>query len=895
MSDQRIPISQLSETQTAPDASYIAIDDGSLTKKITVENFNSTSTASAQQYAHQAAASAQTVEDNIATSAAQIREATLAAREATQASTAATASATSAYDSASLAQNYSVNAATSAGQAMNAADTVAQGVTESKGYAEDSEAWAVGKRNGTDVPSSDGTYHNNAKYYSDNASTAATSAASDADRAEAAAESINAPDTTLTISGVAAESKTVGNITNAQIAEVAKIGGNLLPVVLELGSINTNNGNYTDSSDGTRLRTTVLLPCVPQYQYYFSGTNGTAENIGIYTIYYDSTKTLISKNLRTGFTPGEWSFEENSPNTAAYIAVRVNGTGLTTDNTTLAIGVNASALLNRGTITETGLDLNSGRFIKPGRWALADTQYAPTNYPSTMPGTIICFASTTTSTYGTLQVVADYNNDVWYRVSRSNNLWSDWFTIANTGNIESAVNTIKDNSVYNFGNIYTEGLDLSKGDFITPGMWLANATRYIPKNTPTTKPCRIICFASSSSSTVATYQVVLDTSGQRFWRYSYNTGVWTNWEHDKPFHEALSFVPAFTTPQALVNSETITRDTGSTGRVDRLYALYDAVTSEGVTVTKTLLGTDASGSFNIYTYKVGLTDNTTEKPIVLIIVGEHGDELSSAMVGYYAYKEVVTGVLQKYLPFVDFVFIPLMNPWGYENNSRNNSNDVNLNRDFPAEWAYSTVQHNKTDNYSLSQPETLLVYNFMLENKDKILFFCNKHDTNYIGAKISSNFDGIVGYVSSQMQSDMVVNNGLVAFQSNQLRTTDGWIINGYTGTKDVKSMRLLASRNILTPGSLTVWANSVGIHGSLLEVAMSAGVTEYGSTRYTDLARLGLDFMVNWIAWSIEKNGQMLNDDRLTNYIKYYTRVQNGSSWDVVEEYWNGTELKSV
>ena len=210
MSDQRIPISQLSETQTAPDASYIAIDDGSLTKKITVENFNSTSTASAQSYAEQAAASAQTVEDNIATSAAQIREATLAAREATQASTSATASATSAYDSASLAQNYSVNAATSAGQAMNAADTVAQGVTESKEHAEDSEAWAVGKRNGSDVPSSDDTYHNNAKYYSDSAIESANTAASHADRAEAAADSINIPDTSLMESGIAAESKATG-------------------------------------------------------------------------------------------------------------------------------------------------------------------------------------------------------------------------------------------------------------------------------------------------------------------------------------------------------------------------------------------------------------------------------------------------------------------------------------------------------------------------------------------------------------------------------------------------------------------------------------------------------------------------------------------------------------
>lgn len=679
---------------------------------------------------------------------------------------------------------------------------------------------------------------------------------------------------------------TLTGVTDAQIAEVEKIGGNILPVVLELGSINTNTGAFINSSDGTRIRTTVLLPIIPHYQYYFSGTNGTASNIGAYTVYYDSTKTFISSASHTGLTPGEWKFEEVTPDTAAYVAVRISGSGLTPVNTTLAIRANASALLDYGVITETGLDLDAGVFIKPGRWHFLDMQYAPTHYPSSVCGTIIAFASTSTSTFGTFQVVVDLNSDVWYRFSRSNNLWSDWLTVADIG-------TVKDNSVYNFGNITTEGLDLNSGEFITPGMWLANAARYIPKNSPTAQPCRITSFASSSNSSAATYQVVLDFKGNKYWRYSYNTGVWTNWEHDKPLHEALSFVPAFTAPQALVNSETITRDTGSTGRVDRLYALYDAVTSEGVTVTKTVLGQDATGDFNIYTYKVGLTDNTTEKPIVLIIVGEHGDELNSAMVGYYAYKEVVTGVLQKYLPFVDFVFIPLMNPWGYENNQRNNSNDINLNRDFPAEWAYSEVAKNKTDNYSLSQPETLLVYNYIIANKDKILFFCNKHDTNYIGAKIAGNFDGIVGYVSSQMRSDAVVNNGLAAYESEQLKTTDGWILTDYTGSADVRAMRLLSSRNILTPGSLTVWANSIGIHGSLLEVAMSAGVTEYGSTRYTDLARLGLDFLVNWIAWSIEKNAQMLEDDRLTNIIKYYTRVQDGDTWNVVEEYWNGVTLQ--
>jgi len=37
-------------------------------------------------------------------------------------------------------------------------------------YARKAEAWAVGKRNGVDVPSTDETYHNNSKYWAENAS-----------------------------------------------------------------------------------------------------------------------------------------------------------------------------------------------------------------------------------------------------------------------------------------------------------------------------------------------------------------------------------------------------------------------------------------------------------------------------------------------------------------------------------------------------------------------------------------------------------------------------------------------------------------------------------------------------------------------------------------------------
>ena len=79
-------------------------------------------------------------------------------------------------------------AAESAAASATTAQTAAQGT---EGFAEDAEAYAVGKRGGTDVPSTDPTYHNNSKYYAEQAATSettasnsATSAAADAARVE---------------------------------------------------------------------------------------------------------------------------------------------------------------------------------------------------------------------------------------------------------------------------------------------------------------------------------------------------------------------------------------------------------------------------------------------------------------------------------------------------------------------------------------------------------------------------------------------------------------------------------------------------------------------------------------------------------------------------------------
>lgn len=549
---------------------------------------------------------------------------------------------------------------------------------------------------------------------------------------------------------------------------------------------------------------------------------------------------------------------------------------------------------NKGSITVSGLNLNTGDFIHPGMWALVNMTYKPTNYPSNEPGRIISFTSSTNSSFATIQIVVDSTNTIYERYSNANGTWSDWVVIASNGYVDSQIA----GTVFNKGTITSTGLDLNTGDFIHPGMWALVDTTKMPAHYPSTEAGRIISFTSTSSSSFATYQIVIDISGIVYERFSNANGTWSNWKSNTPKHKGIAFETVFTNSESFVNDYDITADwSTSSGRVASLMALYDAVSGTGVTVTKDTLGKDASDTFNIYNYKV--SNGIGTKPVVLIIVGEHGDENNSAMLGYYLYREIVTGVLKKYLTFVDFWVVPLMNPYGYEHTTRNNYNDVNLNRDFPCMWEYSTVQHNKTGNYSLSQPESVLIYNLITTNKNKILFMCNKHDTGSITVKINNSQPDKCCYTASVMASDAVVNRGLAKWQDIQAKTTDPWLVTECN--TDMSGTQMIVSRDgHVTAGSLDLFANSIGVHGSLLECCISAGwdgqtPAQYQTDHAKDMARLGLDYFVNWVAQSIENNKFMLDDDTLLADLKYYTRKQVDSEWTLVEQYWNGNALINV
>ena len=73
----------------------------------------------------------------------------------------------------------------------------------------EAEKWATGQINGTDVPSTDPTYENNAKYYAEQAETAAASIGIDA---------------TLTQSGKAADAKKTGDEISELKEDLSKLG-----------------------------------------------------------------------------------------------------------------------------------------------------------------------------------------------------------------------------------------------------------------------------------------------------------------------------------------------------------------------------------------------------------------------------------------------------------------------------------------------------------------------------------------------------------------------------------------------------------------------------------------------------------------------------------------------
>lgn len=160
-----IKISDLTETTSVDeDITYVPIDDGTSTKKITLKHLEESATASAQAYAEAAAASATSASgyaDAASTSASNASTYASNASDSAVIAESASSAASGYSDTASAAAS---NASSSASSAASSATSAAQQVSSAQNYAKLSESWTqgnTGTRAGEDT--------NNAKYWAQQA------------------------------------------------------------------------------------------------------------------------------------------------------------------------------------------------------------------------------------------------------------------------------------------------------------------------------------------------------------------------------------------------------------------------------------------------------------------------------------------------------------------------------------------------------------------------------------------------------------------------------------------------------------------------------------------------------------------------------------------------------
>ena len=183
-------------------------------------------------------------------------------------------------------------------------DIVDTAAAEVKGEA---EAWAVGQRDGEDVPSTDPTYENNAKYY--------------AEQAQDIADSIGI-DATLSISGKAADAKKTGNEISSLKEDLndnlqnVSLFSNITVSDIEDGYYSVNNGQKYDNSSSTNYKRSKSLIRIEELTLYYA-------NISCMACCYDANKTFLS-SIYFDTEPYK-SKRKLTPANTAYIGLFASG------------------------------------------------------------------------------------------------------------------------------------------------------------------------------------------------------------------------------------------------------------------------------------------------------------------------------------------------------------------------------------------------------------------------------------------------------------------------------------------------------------------------------------------------------------------------------------------
>ena len=180
-------------------------------------------------------------------------------------------------------------------------------------------------------------------------------------------------------------------------------------------------------------------------------------------------------------------------------------------------------------------------------------------------------------------------------------------------------------------------------------------------------------------------------------------------------------------------------------------AAFDALMDEAPgyiikTALGTASGTDASGnSYIVYEYTFKPIIKTSpyyfaKTPKLYMDGAIHGFEKNSTYGLYYFLKDVVEHFMEsRSLAYirsqVEMHIIPVSNPYGFDNNTYTNGNNVNINRNFahPGEWEVITEPSSEVNGLeAFDQPESAIIRDWLLNAENDILMYFNCHTNGNI-------------------------------------------------------------------------------------------------------------------------------------------------------------------
>lgn len=189
----------------------------------------------------------------------------------------------------------------------------------------------------------------------------------------------------------------------------------------------------------------------------------------------------------------------------------------------------------------------------------------------------------------------------------------------------------------------------------------------------------------------------------------------------------------------VINTDYSTHSFGYSTTYADIIELFDAlVTAGNGYVTKNNIGsgegTDSGGNtYTMYEYTFKPRNKTTRasrKPPKILLGGSiHGFEKNSTYALYCLMYDIVHNwdknpVLAELRNHVEIQVTPVCNPWGFDNDVRNNVNGVNLNRNFPSNnWELVTEGINCSGiTGPLDQAETQALDGWMKANPDMLIY-----------------------------------------------------------------------------------------------------------------------------------------------------------------------------